>query len=253
MIEEAERKKEKEKSKRVSRSGRAKQEVRADAILDAASELIQRWGYNKTTVDDIARKAGVAKGTIYLHWKTRDDLFQALMARETRVITEDIQQRIANDPEGATLHGSTKHSLLASAQYPLMKAVLLRDSDMLGKWGHSQQETGAYEQRLKGYRGLLEMMRKAGLVRTDMEVREQLYLLSILSIGMLIADSWLPDEVKLSDEEAADVIAETIKRTLELPSPTNEALADVSREFNSYMEQVVRDLPKVQDMEDTQE
>jgi AcrR family transcriptional regulator len=245
LIEEAEREK---KSKRVSRSGRARQEVRADAILDAASELIQRWGYNKTTVDDIARKAGVAKGTIYLHWNTRDDLFQALMARETRVITEDIQQRIANDPEGATLHGSTKHSLLASAQYPLMKAVLLRDSDMLGKWGHSQQETGAYEQRINGYRGLLELMRKAGLVRTDMEVREQLYLLSILSIGMLISD-----EVKLRDEEAVEVIAETIKRTLELPSPTNEALADVSREFNSYMEQVVRDLPKVQDMEDTQE
>lgn len=251
MIEEAER--EKERSKRVSRSGRVRQEVRADAILDAASELIQRWGYNKTTVDDIARKAGVAKGTIYLHWKTRDDLFQALMARETRVITEDIQQRIANDPEGATVHGSTKHSLLATAQYPLMKAVLLRDSDMLGKWGHSQQETGAYEQRLGGYRGLLELMRKAGLVRTDMEVREQLYLLSILSIGMLISDSWLPDEVKLSDQEAVDVIAETIKRTLESPSPTNEALADVSREFSIYMEQVVRDLPKVTNMEDTRE
>ncbi len=251
MIEEAER--EKERSKRVSRSGRVRQEVRADAILDAASELIQRWGYNKTTVDDIARKAGVAKGTIYLHWKTRDDLFQALMARETRVITEDIQQRIANDPEGATVHGSTKHSLLATAQYPLMKAVLLRDSDMLGKWGHSQQERGAYEQRLGGYRGLLELMRKAGLVRTDMEVREQLYLLSILSIGMLISDSWLPDEVKLSDQEAVDVIAETIKRTLESPSPTNEALADVSREFNIYIEQVVRDLPKVTNMEDTRE
>jgi AcrR family transcriptional regulator len=253
MIEEAEKIKENEKSKRASRSGRARQEVRADAILDAASELIQRWGYNKTTVDDIARKAGVAKGTIYLHWKTRDDLFQALMARETRVITEDIQQRIANDPEGATLHGSTKHSLLASAQYPLMKAILLRDSDMLGKWGHLQQETGAYEHRINGYKGLLEMMRKAGLVRIDMEVREQLYLLSILSIGMLISDAWLPYEVKLSDEEAVEVIAETIKRTLESPAPTNEALADVSRQFNSFMEQVVRDLPKVEDMEDTRE
>lgn len=251
MIEEAEREEEKEKSKRVLRSGRAKQEVRADAILDAASELIQRWGYDKTTVDDIARKARVAKGTIYLHWKTRDELFLALMARETRVITEDIQQRIANDPEGATIHGSTKHSLLATSQYPLMKAILLRDSDMLGKWGHSQQKSGAYEQRLGGYKGLLELMRNAGLVRTDMEVREQLYLLSILSIGMLISDAWLPDEVKLSDEEAADVIAETIKRTLELPPPTDEALAEVSREFNSYMEQVVRDLPKVPDMEDT--
>ncbi len=51
---------------------RPKRQERAERILDAAAALIQRWGYNKTTIDDIAKQAGVAKGTIYLHWKTRD-------------------------------------------------------------------------------------------------------------------------------------------------------------------------------------
>jgi AcrR family transcriptional regulator len=238
--------------KGASRNGRAKQEVRADAILDAAAELIQRWGYNKTTVDDIARKAGVAKGTIYLHWKTRDALFQALMDRESRVLTEDIQQRIAGDSEGTTMHGSMKHSLLATAQHPLMKAVFLRDPDMIGKWEHNEQNTALYEERLVGYKALLDLMRRAGLMRTDMEVREQIYLLSVLSIGMLTADVWLPDEFKLPDEEAADLVAETIKRTLELPSPTEEALAIVSHEFNKYMEHVL-DLVKDKNAEETEE
>src|SRR5437764_14821899 len=75
---------------------RSKREQRANRILDAAAELMLRWGYNKTTIDDIARYAGVAKGTIYLHWKTREDLFTALMKREYIRLVEDVQQRIAN-------------------------------------------------------------------------------------------------------------------------------------------------------------
>ncbi|OLD80902.1 MAG: hypothetical protein AUG54_04740 [Ktedonobacter sp. 13_1_20CM_4_53_7] len=51
---------------------RSKREQRANRILDAAAELMLRWGYNKTTIDDIARYAGVAKGTIYLHWKNHE-------------------------------------------------------------------------------------------------------------------------------------------------------------------------------------
>src|SRR5215469_10283501 len=44
---------------------------RGDRILDALATLIARWGYGKTTVDDIAREAGVAKGTVYLHWPSK--------------------------------------------------------------------------------------------------------------------------------------------------------------------------------------
>ncbi|WP_163569887.1 helix-turn-helix domain-containing protein [Fodinicola feengrottensis] len=58
--------------------------VRAERVLDAAAELIVRWGYDKTTIEDIARaRRGRAKGTIYLHWKTREDLFIALLRRES--------------------------------------------------------------------------------------------------------------------------------------------------------------------------
>src|SRR5436190_17687952 len=116
-------------SQRTSEQGRAKEhsrreqrEQRAERILDAAAELMLRWGYNKTTIDDIVRLAGVPKGTIYLHWKTREELFLALIEREYTRLVRDIQQRIASNPDGGTMRGLTKHSMLATMKSPLMKA-----------------------------------------------------------------------------------------------------------------------------------
>src|SRR5438874_12461278 len=96
---------------------RSWRQERADRILDAAAELILRWGYKKTTIDDIARQARVAKGTIYLHWKTREDLFMALIYREeTRLFTE-IGQNMEDDPEGMTLAAMIKYSMLPTLKH----------------------------------------------------------------------------------------------------------------------------------------
>src|SRR5690348_7289472 len=102
-----------------------RRQERAERILDAAATLILRWGYNKTTIEDIARQAGVAKGTIYLHWKTREDLFAALMLREKLALGEAIRKALTADPVAATLRGLLKESARALLKRPLMKAVLL--------------------------------------------------------------------------------------------------------------------------------
>src|SRR5437764_7791489 len=111
----------------------SKRQERAQRILDAAAELVQRWGYNKTTIDDIARQAGVAKGTIYLHWKTREALFMALLTREYLTVIEEFRQHVLSDPENVTLHGLTRQAILLTMSRPLIKAMLLGDTDMLGE------------------------------------------------------------------------------------------------------------------------
>ncbi|HEY4386032.1 MAG TPA: helix-turn-helix domain-containing protein, partial [Ktedonobacteraceae bacterium] len=88
---------------------RSKREIRAGRILDATVELVQRWGYKKTTIDDIARLAGVAKGTVFLHWKTREALFEALLLREWLLTIADLKRRLESDPAGATLSALTRH------------------------------------------------------------------------------------------------------------------------------------------------
>ncbi len=200
---------------------RSMREQRADRILDAAAALMLRWGYNKTTIDDIVRLAGVAKGTIYLHWKTREDLFLALMRREYVRLMEDIQQRIASSPEGGTLHGITKHTMLATMKSPLMKAVLLRDTDLLGEWMRKEYASETFSQQIAQSLALLELFRTRGVVRDDRAVRKQVYMLDAITLGFLLIDQYMPDDFKYSDEEVADMTAEAVKRTFEPSRPSD--------------------------------
>ncbi|MBN2049171.1 MAG: helix-turn-helix transcriptional regulator, partial [Spirochaetales bacterium] len=55
-------------------------QARTLLILEIAKPLLLRYGYSKVTVDDIAEQAKLGKGTIYLHWKSKEDLFYALLA-----------------------------------------------------------------------------------------------------------------------------------------------------------------------------
>lgn len=47
-------------------------------ILEAAVGVFSRYGYRRTSIDDVAREAGVAKGTIYLYHQSKEALFQAV-------------------------------------------------------------------------------------------------------------------------------------------------------------------------------
>jgi AcrR family transcriptional regulator len=201
-----------------ARSETDRRQERAERILDAAATLILRWGYNKTTIEDIARQAGVAKGTIYLHWKTREDLFAALMLREKLALGAAIRQALPADPAAATLRGLLKESARALLQRPLMKAVLLRDTAVLGKLAQTEHSKAAYAEQVAGFTAYLEVLRAQGLVRRDLSLPAQVYVLSAVFAGFFLVAPFLPDAFVPDDEALADLLAETIHRALE-PEP----------------------------------
>src|SRR5258708_39849027 len=74
--------------------------LREERILEAAATLLVRWGFRKTTIDDVAREAGVAKGTIYLNWRDKNELFRAAIIHPQKQAIADVRQRNCADPEG---------------------------------------------------------------------------------------------------------------------------------------------------------
>ncbi|MDH7794929.1 MULTISPECIES: TetR/AcrR family transcriptional regulator [unclassified Beijerinckia] len=56
-------------------------EVRREELMDAAQALFLEKGFSAASVDEIVKIADVAKGTFYLHFKTKDDVLLALQAR----------------------------------------------------------------------------------------------------------------------------------------------------------------------------
>ena len=67
-------------------------EVRAELILDVAEEMLAEKGYHDTSMDEIAARADVAKGTLYQHFPSKEDLVFALFERNLVLFEQAVEQ-----------------------------------------------------------------------------------------------------------------------------------------------------------------
>lgn len=70
--------------------GRPRDPETDDRITSAAAELLLQRGFDRTTVDDVATRAGVGKATVYRRWPSKDDLAVAAMERLYTVEIPDV-------------------------------------------------------------------------------------------------------------------------------------------------------------------
>ena len=67
---------------------RQKQEKK-ESLVDASYDLFLKKGFNKTSIDDIVKKANVAKGTFYLYFKDKSDVMENIVLRmSSRILVE---------------------------------------------------------------------------------------------------------------------------------------------------------------------
>src|SRR5262249_39553700 len=89
--------------------------ARQTAILEAAAAIFLRYGFKKTSMDDVARAAGISRQGLYLHFQTKEALFRAMVAhtleamhtRASAVLARkdlDIEERVLGAFEA--LHGT---------------------------------------------------------------------------------------------------------------------------------------------------
>jgi AcrR family transcriptional regulator len=75
----------------------AKAAARRSAILDAALDEFSARGFADTRLDDVARRAGVAKGTIYLHFTDKEALFQELIRFQLNPVVGTFETALASE------------------------------------------------------------------------------------------------------------------------------------------------------------
>src|SRR6266852_5038836 len=74
------------------RSLKEKQRLeREDLILQAAEEMFVEKGYYNASMDEIAARVGIAKGTLYLHFDCKEDMVVALMERKLQAFKATIE------------------------------------------------------------------------------------------------------------------------------------------------------------------
>jgi AcrR family transcriptional regulator len=97
---------------------------RRGAIIEAAMDEFIARGFAATRLDDVAKRAGVAKGTIYLHFKDKEALFQELI----RSALVPLISRLAVPPPAG---GSVRAALEGFAQTFAQEVVTTRRGDIV--------------------------------------------------------------------------------------------------------------------------
>jgi TetR/AcrR family transcriptional regulator, fatty acid metabolism regulator protein len=108
-----------ERGDRGDRSG-----DKRERILIAAERIFARHGFFAARVSEIAREAGVADGTIYLYFKSKDDLLISLFENRMKQVNDKLRQAIAGKPPTEQLRAFIQAYLQLVSDEPTAAEVL---------------------------------------------------------------------------------------------------------------------------------
>lgn len=219
---------------------RTKQQERAERILNVAEDLLLKHGYRRITIDDIASQSGIGKGTIYLHWKSKEALFGTLFMREAVAIWSELLARLREDPKQVLFSNVMRSMMLIGMQRPLARAFFTWDRDLLGKLVESGVGPRRQTEQILGQGDFLTLLRDQGLIRADQDQALQSYALQATITGFLMIAPGQGGGEALSLEQRAEALAQTVHAAFEpaeLPQP--EQLKQIAAEMRSWLERLI--------------
>ncbi|WP_175942986.1 TetR/AcrR family transcriptional regulator [Caballeronia sp. BCC1704] len=112
---------------------RRRKDARPGEIIDVALACFLEAGYEATRLDDVARRAGVAKGTVYLYFETKEHLFRAVVQQVTatnvRQLSETIRQYDGAFAEFVPFFLLRAATSIGNSLGPRIAALILRESE----------------------------------------------------------------------------------------------------------------------------
>ncbi len=181
-------------------------------ILDAAERVFSRRGVSRTSLDDIARAAGVTRGAIYWHFKDKADLFGAMLGRVALPMEEMLQR--ASEAAGDDPLAHVRGRSVAVLRKVVGDARARRVFDVVAHKCEYVDEMAAVRRRINGMRanclaqlesGFRNAIRR-GLLPASVEPRAAAVGLHALVDGLIT--NWLVDPKYFADARAAERIVD---------------------------------------------
>lgn len=160
---------------------------KAARILAAAGELLLGRGSKGVTIADVAQRAHVGKGTVYLYWKSKEDLLIGLVCRDFVALADTVTAEVTADPELARPSRLCPNMLRHAAGHPFVDALQRGDDHLLGVLTDDPRSAELLDHLgLDGVmHRILPLWRANGLARTDWPVDEQAFALQALTTGFI--------------------------------------------------------------------
>lgn len=188
--------------------GEEQKDQRRDQILAAAKRVFAEKGFPQATIGEVAKAAGLAYGSVYWYFDSKDELFQALMRREEA----ELRDHIAGMLESTAADGETTFRAAVRATLEFFEAdraavqLLFRDSVGLGG-GFGKQLAGIYEGFVDDVEAMIRDSQSAGEIAT---FPPRLVAFSVASLIGQMALRRLTTDDEVSTEVAADFVVDLL-------------------------------------------
>ena len=163
--------------------------TKAARLIAAAGDLLIGRGAKGFTVADVAARAHVGKGTVYLYWPTKEDLLIGLIGRAFLRLLDDLIERLSADPGLVRPSRFCPAMLQIATNQPLLAALQRHDDDLLGVLTDHPRSVA-----LDGALGpgavlgaALPIWRENGMARSDWEISDQNFALRSLITGVALS------------------------------------------------------------------
>lgn len=179
-------------------------------ILRAASELFEKHGYRKTSVEEIARRAEVAKGTVYLYFESKARLLVHAIAVQKKVLLEAMTPLFTGEiPERERLRFYVGLVLTSAREVPLAARVLTGDAELTAALDGVDPDEFA-QNKARGQAWMMELIELAAPgALTEEEKRLRADALGTLGyLSVMLLDERL--RFGRSMEELADALADIV-------------------------------------------
>ncbi|MFC0431135.1 TetR/AcrR family transcriptional regulator [Kutzneria buriramensis] len=209
---------------------------RGERILDAAAELVLRWGYKRVTIEDVAKQAGIGKGTVYLHFRNRTELFMSVLVRESVAMTAEMLDALRRDPMMMLPAEQAQMVYLGVMKRPLLRAMFSRNVEMLGDLVLDPSIQPLVRVKTDLFGDMFHLLREHGLVRTDLDLESQRQLMSAVQTGFYLMPMLGPVAGTRDDHTTAALLAHTIRQALHTPGePDPEVLRALAPKMTAIL------------------
>ncbi|MBE7373834.1 TetR/AcrR family transcriptional regulator [Pseudomonas lopnurensis] len=175
-----------------------------DQLIDTAEQLFYREGYHATGIDRILSESGVAKMTLYKHFKSKDELILAVLEARQRAMLERLHQRAARLPPREALLGMFDglHGMIGGGTF--CGCLFINAAAEYHAHDHPiHRRSAAYKAELRDY--LCELLERLEAPHPQRLARQLQYLVEG-ALSMAHIDG--PGEQALEARAAAEVLLE---------------------------------------------
>ncbi len=180
-----------------------------NSLLDAAMELFIRYGYDKTTVNEIAKKAGISKGAVYLHFDSKQSIMGNLLFRETQKYNLRWFELIDADPKGGLMSGMYKNVLIALSASPIITASFCKDTAILGSYLKSVPQQG-YGELIRP--DFIKRLQDVDAVRKDINPSVMAHIMDMLAFAFSSIGDIKPSERIPKTDVVINAVADMMDR-----------------------------------------